>query len=566
MPVIRIGDRNIQFPDTMSGEEINAAAAQIYRDQQPRGPQAGASRRGGAPMSRNAAPNLSGEDAFTRGAAGFARPIVETVYGAKQLAGKALEGMGVDTSRSWLPQSTLTPEQNKIIDTVRQPLGFAGGAGRVAGEIATLAAPTGAVIGGASKLPVASKALKSLSAILAESGVVGGAEALKSPTDERSRGTAAQEGATGAAIGGVLGATAGPAVRGVGRLLRRPMTDEVAGMVARDIPLTSGQSGNRVGKFVEERVAPLLPFASGAVKRRRAEGVEAWNLDLLNRSNPLPDQPITEAGNAGVAQVQKRFSDAYAKLWNTPVQGGRWDQGAALGNAERLPEEAAKRVKARLTAQHADLNAGLDDKGVSPVALERVDDQLRLYAQQARRAGYPDEAEAYDLARESFHESLPAEMLGELRRLDKAYRQWVPVETAAGYKGAATQGGIISPTHLQAAARASDKTVRKRKYATGNAPQQREATNAAKVFGAELPEPGPGTGEKIAAMAYLINPLAAAADAGLSFAYRSKRKVGESTADYARRLRREFREGREVSDAAKGGAGVASISDILGEE
>lgn len=59
--------------------------------------------------------------------------------------------------------------------------------------------------------------------------------------------------------------------------------------------------------------------------------------------------------------------------------------------------------------------------------------------------------------------------------------------------------------------------MRKRGFAAGKAPQQQEAQLANRVLGNELPQPGPGTAEKIVGPAALLlaPKLAVAGAAGL---------------------------------------------------
>jgi hypothetical protein len=63
----------------------------------------------------------------------------------------------------------------------------------------------------------------------------------------------------------------------------------------------------------------------------------------------------------------------------------------------------------------------------------------------------------------------------ELSRVDRLFREYVPLRRAGGYPAAAAQGGVFAPALLLRAAAVSDRSVGKGAMARGQAPMQPQA-------------------------------------------------------------------------------------------
>jgi hypothetical protein len=285
------------------------------------------------------------------------------------------------------------------------------------------------------------------------------------------------------------------------------MTDEARQFMQRhpNVVPTLGQLKGGWVRSLEER-AKALPFIGEQIKRREQEAIEGWNRNVVERAIPpgggtLPKSVRT--GQEAIAEVQDRFTQAYDEIW----EGKTFDLDglkpqllwADQTATQYLPGDAARRVTARVKQ----INSEVSDE-TSGIGASRIDDQLREFAMTARQKGYPDEAKLYDQLRKQFRELLGPETSGRLNEVDAAFRQWIPVESAAAYKAAGRNEGIFTPSDLLGASRASSDSVRKRDFSAGNAPQQREAQLAGRVLGNELPQPGPGTAEKILGPAALV--------------------------------------------------------------
>jgi hypothetical protein len=327
---------------------------------------------------------------------------------------------------------------------------------------------------------------------------VGGMEALRSPEPGTSRAENAAEGAAWAAAGGALIPAAIRALRGA-----KP-TRQAQELVDRGIRLTPGMASNGWRQELEQRLA-LIPGLAGAIRNRQREALTDWNKDLLGRT--APSGAVSAAGHQGFREVQAAFKDAYENLWkrdlplNVPVLGGFWQHTIERARQNLSPEAATTFADTlrRLMSQNID-NAAATTDGVTVAgrAISHVDDLLRNEAVQAGRRGEGALAGFYKEARAQLKGLLPNEFTREWQHLDDLYSQFATLRRSAGYKGAAAQEGIFTPSQLLSASIAKDKSAGKGAVAKGEAILQKEATAALKVLGDDLPGQAKGTAEKLA--------------------------------------------------------------------
>ena len=411
-------------------------------------------------------------------AVGFARPFVELGLGVKDLT------------------TGLTDEDRANLERLQQVSGGAGTVGRVAGEIATFAAPGGAVSKGAAKVaPLLPRALARLAPVAADMASAAGVEALKAPTADTSRGERAVGGVVGAGVGHAVGAVAAPLVRGL------DPTAAGQAMIDRGIPLTPGMAKGGWMQALEERLASIPGF-SGAIRNRQRETIQAWNRDLLQRATP--DAEISAAGHQGFREATAAFKAAYEKLWardldlNVPVLSSFWQSTVERARQNLAPESADSVANTLRRLMGNKLSAATNDGStVLGPTVSQVDDILRGEAMQAARRGDGAVAGYYKDARAQLKGLLPDDFRKEWESLDGLYSQFATMRRAAGYKGAATQEGVFTPNQLLSASVAADKSVGKGGVARGTAPLQQEATQALRVMGNNLPGQALGTAEKL---------------------------------------------------------------------
>lgn len=398
---------------------------------------------------------------------GLARPVVETAKGIKSLFTK------------------LSPEEQTNLERLQEVSGGAGTAGRVLGEVALFAAPGGAVTRAGRLLP---RALGKAGAIAGDISAVAGMEALKAPTENRSRGQAAWEGGTGALLGA-----------GAGGVLRRTLsgvrtTPKAAPMLAAGVPLTPGMAAGGVAQRVEQALAHV-PVISGPLRQKQRAAVGAWNRRLLD--DTIPDGKVSAAGSKGFTEVSKRFDDAYDKLWSKPVTINAAARSKMVQQLEaavgQLPRESQRSVRALAKSILPSLYG---DAPIAGRAISQLDDRLREAAKAAARKGNFDESRALNQLRDNLRAAMPSDVATELTRLDGKFRKFATLRKAASYKGAAEHGGVFTPSQLMSAA-TSGRGAGKGAVSQGRATFQQEALDALEVLG-DIPAK-PGIAEKLSA-------------------------------------------------------------------
>ena len=217
----------------------------------------------------------------------------------------------------------LTPQEQSELAAGKAVRGW-GTAGEIAGDIAMMAVPGGAVskVGkGLQKALAAKRAttLAKLAPTAAEVGAGVGIEAAKAP-GEMSR----AERAAWAAGGGAAGA-------GVGKVLKRAAsgvrpTPAAQQMLDQGVPLTPGMTAGH-GTMTQwiERQMRNLPVIGGRSAKLQLNALEQWNKNVLNDvTEGIAD--ITKAGRVGFDQAQAGFDRAYRSLW------GRVNKGEHVGD------------------------------------------------------------------------------------------------------------------------------------------------------------------------------------------------------------------------------------------
>jgi hypothetical protein len=410
---------------------------------------------------------------------GYARPFFELGMGVKDLAGKVGIGDG------------LSFEDRAKLEQMEQVHGGAGTATRIGGEVVSFAAPGG----GATKVleMAPSVASKFLPRLLADATVSAGVEATKAPTEETSRGERAAWGAGGAGFGHVLTKSLGALVRGL-----RP-SPEAMKLLEQDIPLTIGMARGGALQQIEQQLAKV-PIIGSAIRKRQQEALEAWNRQLLNRV--MPEGEAAFAGHEGLKQATAAFKQSYEKLWSNPINlslrqlQDLWGKTVA-DSQQLLPPDLSNATSAKLYKMFMETLVPANGREVSGAAVSKIDDELRHEALLAARRGMGDQAQLLSQARQQLRSLLPESVSAELSRIDGLYAQFIRLRRAAGYKGAAANGGTFTPDQLLGAATALDKSAGKGATARGEALMQPEATAAQQVLGTVGGKP-PGPLEKAA--------------------------------------------------------------------
>lgn len=332
------------------------------------------------------------------------------------------------------------------------------------------------------------------------------------------------------AVGGKIGDSV---MRGAALIVAPRVNDAVRRLIDAGVPLTPGQivgQGGVVGRSVKrvEDTLANLPLIGTAIRGQQARGMQEVNRVATNRAlgpigERLPDN--VETGHEAVAFAGDRLSAAYndvlprlngtidrvfgrriatiqqradlpveyqgqvqqvmREAMNTFTAGTRNPQGAAAGRyTGRTLKESSERL--------GDLAAGwrsADDPYLRRVG--QMAEQVRAQVHALARRQNPGQAQ-------------------RLRSIDEGYANLVRVERAA----AGADDGIFAAKGLKTAVRQSDRSVRKRQTARGEALMQELGDDAAVVLPRTVGEGGSNAVNSAALTGGGLGVLATAAYGG----------------------------------------------------
>lgn len=304
--------------------------------------------------------------------------------------------------------------------------------------------------------------------------------------------------ATGAAFG-AGGQALAPTVQAGARALQK------AG-----IPVTPGQLFGRGTKRMEEGLQSL-PIVGTGIRQAREGAIEAFSPYMFNRAlKPIGVQiPITLKPRAAFQRARAEFNKKYEKTLgdvsidvtddvlddlSASVATAKTNLGAAQASeATDLENFVLREV----------LNRAQSGK-LSGTALKEIQTKIFRETSAANRAGNLKLADAYDevdASLLSIFTKYSPEKATDLRALDKAYANYVPLRRAAAQ---AEEGGF-TPARLMQAVKAEERREGVRglgRLAAGEARMQGPIERAKRVIGAELPDSG--TAERLGSMAVPI--------------------------------------------------------------
>jgi hypothetical protein len=366
--------------------------------------------------------------------------------------------------------------------------------GNVAGNLATMIGP-GAALGAVGKAAQLPRMVSAARAVLAPQTLPGAAAvgaglgAAQPVASDESRLTNTALGAAGGLLGNAI-------PRGVGRVLSPQTSPEVATLMREGVTPTPGQILGGGFQRAEEG-ATSLPIIGDAIKSGQRRAVEDLNRAAYNRAlAPIGEQAGKDVGNEGVAEVaakiSKRYDEILPKLSVTADPQFGKDMQTLVASARQLPESRTRQFETILRTQ---LLERFDDTGsLAGAKLKQAESTLGRLAATYKNSSDADSrllGEALQGTQASLRELIARsnpDFAPELQAANEAWANLVRIENAAGKIGA--KEGVFSPAQLRNAVRGSDKSLRKRNFAQGNALMQDLADAGEKVLGQKVPDSG----------------------------------------------------------------------------
>lgn len=419
MPVINTPEGPINFPDTMSDDEIKEVLRKKFPPSE--------STISGANIARAAAQGLT---------FGFAD---ELEAGLRSLAGpesyeEELEEVRGEVKR-FREEAPLAAFATEVVGSL--PTALLGGLGvaRAAGQLA-------------GRAPTVARVLQRPVGAAAAEGVLGGA-VYGAGAAEEDRLAGAQ---TGAALGGLLGGGAAAALPRVTQAARE--------MIRRDVPLTAGQALGGAPRAIEEALS-ALPFAGKSVERARGRAIAQYSRtateDALAPVGLKIPKGVTgsEAVDAGFRKMNEVYADLAPKLKINDASSMRnivkeTIEAAGIGESVILGDAAERALAQNIKNIAKKLG---NKKTLSGELYHSIDKMIGANAAKLNKPqAQPDSQEVGRILRD-----IQLAMRDELRKqnkaggaqldaANKAYSSLINVEKAA--YAAVREGGEFTPSQL----------------------------------------------------------------------------------------------------------------------
>ena len=490
MPKVNIeGVGSVNFPDTMTPDQIQSAIETDILPQAQK--QATAPQQSLAPQAPPAAtPSQAPFGSPTLG--GVIRGGRDMVDAGAQLLTRGVEAIAPAGSgfEKWAKGERERVEGiNKNAEQDYQQNWRGGGTGfdvpRFGGNLAssllvTRRLPTPATLGGR----------------VAQGGATGGLLGLTSKVDEgKDTGDFWKEKAKQGALGAAVGAAAPAAIEGVARLVR-PQTSPLAQALMKEgVTPTPGQILGGGFKRAEEGLTSV-PIVGDAIKSGQRRSLEEFNKAALNRTLEPIGEKVSSVGREGLEEATGKLSNAYETL--LPKLKVKADEAFSheidtlRQMATNLPEAQAKQFE-NIIANEV-IGKFTSSGNMTGETMKQVESKLgqmvRGYKgnQDFDKRQLADALSQVQSALKSMVTRNNPQHAPELAAINKGYANLIRVENATGRLGA--EEGVFNPSQLMGAVRATDSSLRKGKFARGDAMMQDLAEAGKNVLSNKLPDSG----------------------------------------------------------------------------
>lgn len=462
-----------------------------------------------APAPKKLAIGAEGLPAAVKAVAGDFNPLTQAAVGGK--AAWDLAAMRLKQ----LVGGDLTPEQIQEVKANRalldeSPMAKLGATGV---ELGATAIPFAGGYSGLTNL--GSRLIPEWLAKSGAAGILGGTQAAVTQPVLQGESTLqnAKEGAIGAILGDAATRTAGRVAQPV---LQTPAVQK---LLNADIVPTVGQAMDEktlAGRFVKgtEEKAQSIPLIGDIVKNARRRAVEDFNRAAIQKAAP----GVTEIGREGIDQAERAVGAKYDTALSQFTNGVKPDLSFVTA-AHDIPKDAGLLLGKDQKRQFGNF---VQDKILSQAKNGAIDAEIAKkidseIGAKARDLASSSVASERDLGRafqnlqsefrSMFNRSAPTPEASAL--LSEANRDWanfVRVQKAAASSGA--KDGVFTPAQFQNAVRSLDTSVRKGRFARGDAFGQDLSDPAKSVLGDTIPNSG--TFDRYALAEALHNPGMAA--------------------------------------------------------
>lgn len=366
----------------------------------------------------------------------------------------------------------LTDEEKAMLKDWEEDAGESGWgtAGRVTGEIAQFALPSGA-LKLASKAPKLARAVSAINKTPMARDIVSstGLGMARLPEEGEGRLQRGMEEGAAALAGGSVGKLLSKATKGVN------ITPEARELMEEGVRLTPGQAATSKTIRGLESAAEVTPVLAQKTEKLRKRGGDDFLLNILNKANPLKDKPITRIGNEGFEQLQQNVTKGYDDAWSL---ADNVDKDAVKLATDKLVE-LKKTVAPDDTPIINNILDSIKKLGKEPSnsdMLKALDRNIGKYI--GKTKSNPVLQDALQEVRGDIRLSLPEASQEMLTRMDRFYPDYLVVKKAS--KAAAKDKGKFDVNQLTGAVKSVGSDT---KVAMGKGPLQKALQQGAETVG-----------------------------------------------------------------------------------
>ncbi len=312
---------------------------------------------------------------------------------------------------------------------------------------------------------------------------------------------------------GAAGGAVAPAVGGaVGRIMNPQTAPAVKGLLNEGVKLTPGEMAGGMVKRGEDLLSSL-PGAGSLVKGAQKRSIESLNAAAINRALEPIGKSLPKGmdlGRDAVAYVGDTLGQAYDDL--LPKLTGKIDDqfAADLQNLNQMVADDfimndATKGKIGKILKEMVSNRISQTGNITGQAVKEIESNLGDLATKLGKSLDPSDAQLADSLREvqdslrSMLERTNPNYAKELKAINKGYANFKRVKRAAASVGASD--GIFTPSQLQSAVKAADRSKDKGAFAKGEALMQ-DLSDPAKARMAPS-VPNSGTADRLFALGAL---------------------------------------------------------------
>lgn len=361
---------------------------------------------------------------------------------------------------------------------------------RAGGNVAATLIPSVKAVQIASKLPLAGRVAASIPA----GAALGVAQPVLNPGEDFAEAKAGQ-----AKVGAMLGPAAELGGAAVSKLIAPKITDAARQLTDEGIRLTPGQMLGGWAKSLEDK-ATSWPIFGDAIQGARSRGLADLNVAVANRALAPIGQKVPkgiEPGRNLVSHVGETLGKEYDKVLVgvrvSPDRDLLDDLITIRKEADLLPEARAKQfaniIKDKVAVQFKKGGGTLDGGGFKEAQSEinRLARQYRSSQDAEQRALGELLDDVGTSLRGALVRSNPAKA-DALNAVNKGFANFVRMQRAAGMVG--SEEGMFTASQLQSAVKTSDQSVRKGRFARGDALMQDLSDAAKSTMPSKVPDSG----------------------------------------------------------------------------